>query len=246
MANNTSSQRARVSGSPGQHARLKGLFLATWPIFFTMLIAGYLLRSALPIPHIPQPVAGLLFILLAIALAAFVNGAEKKLGNFFKGAQGEEAVARELGFLSSDYRVFNCIEPGKQALLPSSGDYDHVVIGPTGIFVIETKNWSGSITLEDGAILYNGNTPDRPPIDQAKAAASSLRTKLTEACGQPVEVMPVICFAANTFQKGTAGSEGSVVCNLRDLNAVISDATSGRVDSDIQSKASAFLNGLIS
>lgn len=183
--------------------------------------------------------------MLAIVLAAFINGAEKKLGNFFKGAQGEEAVARELGFLSSDYRVFNCIESGKEALLPPNGDYDHVVIGPTGIFVVETKNWSGVITLDDGTIFYNGNKPDRPPLDQAKAAASSLRTTLTETCGQPVEVMPIVCFAANTFGKGTCGSEGVIVCNLRDLNVVISDTTSGRVDSDIQSKASAYLNGLI-
>ena len=210
-----------------------------------MLIAGYLLRSALPIPKIPQSVAGLLFIVLAVILAAFINGSERKLGNFFKGAEGEETVARELGFLSSDYRVFNCLASGKEALLPSNGDYDHVVIGPSGVFLIETKNWSGVITLEDGAILYNGKKPDRPPIDQVKSAASSLRTRLSEACGASVEVKPIICFAANTFKAGTAGSSGVVACNLRDLNSVISDSTEARLGSTIQSKAATFLNGLI-
>jgi len=241
-----SSKRAKVSGSPGQHARLKGLLLATWPIFFVMLIAGYLLRSALPSPEIPQPVAGLLFIILAIFLAAFVNGSERKLGNFFKGAQGEEIVARELAFLSSDYRVFNCIESGKEALLPSNGDYDHIVTGPSGIFLIETKNWSGAITLTDGKILYNGKTPDRPPIEQAKSAASNLRARLSEACGETVDVKPVICFAANTFISGTAGSSGVVICNLRDINSVLSATADARVSTDIQRKAAAFLDRLIS
>jgi hypothetical protein len=242
----TGRQRAQVSGSPGQHARLKGLLLATWPIFFVMLIAGYLLRSALPIPEIPQSVAGLMFIVLAILMVAFINGSERKLANFFKGAKGEETVARELAFLSSDYRVFNCVESGKEALLPSNGDYDHIVVGPSGVFLIETKNWSGTFTLENGCILYNGKKPARPPIEQVKSASSSLRSTLSEACNDSIEVKPIICFAANTFLAGTAGSSGVIVCNLRDLNSVISDSTDDRVASDIQSNASVFLNGLIS
>jgi len=243
----TDRKRAQVSGSPGQHARLKGLFLATWPIIFVVLVSGYLLRAALPVPYLPQSVAGLLFIALAVFLAACMNGVERKLANFNKGAQGEEAVARELGFLNADYRVFNCIESGREALLPSNGDYDHVVIGPTGIFLIETKNWSGTITLENGMILYNGRKPDRPPITQAKNAASSLGTRLKEACGITAEIKPVICFATDKFTSGTAGAEGVIVCNMRDLNAVITDKrATANIGSTVQIKASAFLNSLIS
>lgn len=240
-------KHARVSGSPGQHARLKGLFIATWPIVCVVLVSGYLLRAALPVPPIPQSVAGLLFIALAVFLAACMNGVERKLADFNKGAQGEEAVARELGFLSSDYRVFNCIESGREALLPSNGDYDHVVIGPTGVFLIETKNWSGTITLENSVILYNGRKPDRPPMAQVKSAASSLASRLKEACGIAVEIKPVICFATNKFTAGIAGADGVMVCNMRDLNSVITDRNSTTaLDSDIQAKTSAFLNSLIS
>ncbi len=234
-----------MSGSPGQHARMKGLLIATWPLFFAMLIAGYLARAALPVPEIPQVAAGVLFLILAVVLAAFISSSEEKLASFFKGAQGEEDVARELAFLSSDYRVFNCVESGKEALLPSNGDYDHIVIGPTGIFVIETKNWSGAVTLEDGQIRYNGKLPDRPPIEQVKAAAATMRKKLSEACAESVEITPVVCFAANTLKAGTAGSAGVTACNLRELNGVIADRSGSRVSSDIQAKASAYLNGLI-
>lgn len=224
---------------------MKGLLLATWPLFFAMLIAGYLARAALPIPDIPRVIAGILFLVLAVVLAAFINISESKLANFFKGAQGEEDVARELAFLSSDFRVFNCVESGKEALLPSNGDYDHIVIGPTGIFVIETKNWSGTVTLEDGRILYNGRTPDRSPIEQVRDAAASMREKLSDTCGETVTVTPLICFSANTLKSGTAGSAGVTACNLRDLNGVISDQSCERVPSNIQVKASAYLNGLI-
>jgi len=238
-------QRAKVSGSPGQHARLKGLFAAAWPLFFAMLAAGYLARAALPEPYIAPSIAGLLFLVLAVVLAAFLNSAETKLLSFFKGAKGEEDVARELAFLPHDYRVFNCIEFGNAALLPASGDYDHVVIGPAGIFVVETKNWSGTVTLEEGKILYNGNLPDRPPIDQVRAAAASLRNRLSEACGEKIEVKPVICFSANTLKSGTAGYQGVVACNLRELNSIVTDTSGGRVSSSIQAKAAAYLNGLV-
>ena len=58
------------------------------------------------------------------------------------GKVGEKKVARILHSLPSEYRVLNNI------IIPNSrgtSQIDHVVISPYGIFVIETKNYSGWI-----------------------------------------------------------------------------------------------------
>jgi Nuclease-related domain len=69
------------------------------------------------------------------------------------GWQGEKQVAQILNrTLSDDYFLLNDLY-----LREGGGDIDHIVLGPNGIFVLETKNWSGSISC-------NGDEWHRPGI----------------------------------------------------------------------------------
>jgi hypothetical protein len=58
------------------------------------------------------------------------------------GWQGEKEVTALLGHtLSDDYFLLNDLY-----LREGGGDIDHIVLGPNGVFVLETKNWNGSIS----------------------------------------------------------------------------------------------------
>ena len=58
------------------------------------------------------------------------------------GWQGEKSVTKLLSkTLSNDYSLINDVY-----LHDGGGDIDHIVLGPNGVFVLETKNWSGKIT----------------------------------------------------------------------------------------------------
>ena len=58
------------------------------------------------------------------------------------GWAGEKQVTKLLGSkLSDDYLLLNDLR-----LRSGGGDIDHIVLGPNGIFVLETKNWSGDVT----------------------------------------------------------------------------------------------------
>lgn len=60
---------------------------------------------------------------------------------FNGGLQGEKQVIKLLSrSLSDDYYLINDLY-----LKEGGGDIDHIVLAPAGIFVIETKNWSGTI-----------------------------------------------------------------------------------------------------
>jgi hypothetical protein len=92
--------------------------------------------------------------------------------SFYKGLQGEEAVSKELSRLSSDYTVFR----GMNTLY---GDVDFIVIGPTGIFVVEAKHWSGKIGLDRHGFLQDGNpTPDA--LGQIRVASALIQRLLRE------------------------------------------------------------------
>ncbi len=60
-----------------------------------------------------------------------------------KGSEGEKLVTRSLRQLNDNYYLINGI-----TLSDSRGDTDHIVLGPNGIFVIETKNYSGEISCD--------------------------------------------------------------------------------------------------
>jgi len=58
------------------------------------------------------------------------------------GLRGEKQVSKLLGSkLSDDYYLINDLY-----LRDGGGDIDHIVLGPNGIFVLETKNWKGNIS----------------------------------------------------------------------------------------------------
>lgn len=81
-------------------------------------------------------------ILAVVALLIAVSGWWVTAGGrldpipWMKGRDGERDVAARLEVLRSEgFEIFHGLRIGR-------GDVDHVVVGPTGVFVLETKAWS--------------------------------------------------------------------------------------------------------
>ncbi len=207
-----SSSFAKVYGSPGQGPRTLGPLRVFWPIIPICLAAGWLLHAALPVPHLSTSQAGVLFILLAVALAVFTGWSAKRLQSFLKGAEGEETVARILSFLPTNHTVFNDLQ-----LDPGGPAFDHIVVSPSGIFVIETKNWNGDITFQNGQVFCNGHAPSRPPLKQVKEEAAALLKHLSASGCPAAPVYPVICFVGNRPKGDLANVGGVRICTETDL-----------------------------
>jgi hypothetical protein len=90
-----------------------------------------------------------------------------------KGILGEEAVADALSELPPSYWVVHGVATGH-------GDVDHVVIGPTGVFALETKAWEGAFYRNRGQLYCNGQ-PAEHVLRQARSAAAQVRQLLLAA-----------------------------------------------------------------
>jgi hypothetical protein len=135
----------------------------------TVAVAGVLaLMGAWWWPTI-LPAIGLLFVLERLAGKGRVLDPE----NLRSGILGEEAVAEALAALPSSYWVLHGVATGH-------GDVDHVVIGPTGVFALETKAWRGSFYRKRGQLYSNGK-PAEQVLRQARGAAGQVRQHLLEA-----------------------------------------------------------------
>ncbi len=210
---------ARVYGSPGEAPRVLGLLRAFWPLLVICLVTGYLLRAWFPKPYLSVSTVGVLFFLVAVATALLLAWGDRRLGHFLKGAKGEEWVAHELAFLSSDYTVFNGLRlrGGKQ-------NFDHIIVAPAGVFVVETKNWRGAVGFKDGKlVLPDGKEPSRPPLKQVKAATAELVSYIDDAgCGD-LPVYSVLCFLGTELPEELMNVNGVVVCKGEKLADVLQE-----------------------
>jgi hypothetical protein len=97
---------------------------------------------------------------------------DKDRAAYRSGALGENAVASALRDLPANFWVIHDVPA-------PFGNLDHVVIGPTGIFVIETKNWRGVVSADGtGELLLNTLPLDKPYIRQFVSRMLDVRDKI--------------------------------------------------------------------
>ncbi|MCW2902045.1 MAG: hypothetical protein JWO67_4310, partial [Streptosporangiaceae bacterium] len=105
------------------------------------------------------------------------------------GAVGEELVAAELSKLVSKdprWRVLHAIPVGT-----NDADIDHLVVGPAGVFTLNSKHHPGArIWVGGSTLMVNGVR--HPYIGNSRHEAGRAARLLTAACGFPVMVMGVI------------------------------------------------------
>ena len=106
------------------------------------------------------------------------------------GADGEEKVAKRLQALGEEWRVIHSLPVGER-----DSDIDHVVIGPAGVFTLNTKNRSGSkVWVAERSFLVNGQRTDY--LRNSYFEADRASKYLSAACGARIPVEPIIVVMA--------------------------------------------------
>jgi hypothetical protein len=154
-------------GSPGRSAlaayrRRRALELAGWTRSLTWrvpLVAAAGLAADVLAARVGLPRAGL----AGLAVVALFGWRlrfrpSEQARTWQRGAQGERRTARLLDRLTRDgFVVFHDL-----AVPGSPANVDHLVIGPTGLFVIDSKQWTGSVHQgADGLVWHNHYPLDR-------------------------------------------------------------------------------------
>jgi hypothetical protein len=153
----------RPGGSAlGAYRQRRATELAAWtrtlawraPLVAAVGLTGVVLTTRAGLPH-----AGLLGLAVAALMGWRLRFRPSEQARAWqRGAQGERHTARLLDRLTRDgyVVVHDLAVPGSPANL------DHLVIGPSGVFVIDSKQWTGSIHQGiDGLVWHNFYRLDR-------------------------------------------------------------------------------------
>jgi hypothetical protein len=116
-----------------------------------------------------------------------------------RGTRGEQLVAQRLEALLADTDVLLLHD---RRLPRSRTNIDHLAIGPGGVTVIDTKNYTGKIRTETRGGLLHPRTEHllisgrdhTKLIDSARRQVAAIATIL-ERAGQPVDVRGALCMA---------------------------------------------------
>jgi hypothetical protein len=136
---------------------------------FSIVVVGG--GAAVLVGFVLHPILGLLFA-LALARPAF-----RQYGmatRYRKGLVGEELVSTLLASLSDDFYLINDV-----TLRGHGGNIDHVLVGPCGVLIIETKNYRGVIKCDRDRWFVDGR-PIKSISKQATRGAMAVKECLID------------------------------------------------------------------
>jgi hypothetical protein len=171
------------------------------------------------------------FIVLIIAMARRSLAIIERRRNTNLGYFGERIVAEHLEPLkAAGHKVLHDVPVGDPPAGSTTPPFnlDHVVVGPAGIFAIETKTrrkGRARVGFMAHEIIYDGRAlsypwgEDRYGLDQALRQAEWLCTHLERQLGRTVPVYPLLVFPGWMIIRKAAGAVN--VLNPRELPAAI-------------------------
>jgi hypothetical protein len=204
----------RLLRAPGESAlrtlthlndRLFHLFIGAFAI--PVVISGVLLAITTQLEPGWQPLGlGLTLVALLVSLfcvARIIAGTFEETRNRDLGYFGERIVGEALDPLKAQgFRVFHDVPAGDDS---HPFNLDHVVVGPTGVFAIETKTrrkrrgasrpgYAEHEIIYDGQVLAYPWGEDTHGLAQTLRQAAWLRAWLHDLLGAEIPVHPILTF----------------------------------------------------
>jgi hypothetical protein len=130
-----------------------------------------------------------------------------------RGATGERRTARLLGPLERQGWVVlhDLAVPGSRANL------DHLVIGPGGVFVVDSKQYRGRLQLDPSGRLWHGRYPLIPTLRAVEFEAD----RAAQVLADPQVVVPIVAVHDAQVPWGKVVTQGVPVVSARRLPSML-------------------------
>jgi hypothetical protein len=195
---------AKVLGKAGRYVEDQTVRKAQQFVLYCLIgvsvcavASGFLLARSFGAIKV-SPWVSIPFLFLTVGLILLGNqllrrktdALERERISFRKGAVGEALIGYILEGLPDDYCVLN-------DLTTPFGNIDHVVVGPTGVFAIDAKNWRGIVDSDgSGELLINGNPTNKNEVKRLVATCAETKKKIKTLCNYEPFIRAVLAFTS--------------------------------------------------
>jgi hypothetical protein len=208
------------------------------------LVEGAILSSMVPLGVVSGWFRTAVAVLTIGGMWLFVKWTLRKLADLDmereamrRGAAGEWQVGDALSNLPDEFFVVNDVST-------SSGNLDHIVIGPTGVFVLDAKNWRGVVAADgSGELLLNGKATEKPVVRQLVGRMMGIREKVVRlAPGLDPYFQAVLVFTAARVDASWGATHNAHCVRGEQLHNYIVEKNNGRLGpGEVERIAQAFL-----
>lgn len=129
-------------------------------------------------------------LVVVVVLVKFLWSTIKDIQVRVQGAGGELGVKMTLRGLDDRFRILGSVVIGNK------GDMDFIVVGPTGVWVIEVKSHKGRIRIENNRLLRDNRPFDKNFIRQVWGATYALKDELKKRISMNMHIQPVVVFSS--------------------------------------------------
>lgn len=159
-------------------------------VLLVLIIVLLLTQSA---PPTVAALAALACIIFIIQLAdPFIMFFKRKSNQFYRGWGGELDIKKALEKLPDDFTVFQDVIIGKE-----KGNIDFVVLGKSGLFILEVKSHKGEISYNGSELTINGRTfRDKNFFRQVHGQTWALKNYLKQQTGEDIFIHSAIVFSS--------------------------------------------------
>ena len=175
---------------------------------------------------------------MAAAATRMRNRAERvdrAAQNYRAGEEGERRCSELLvqlapdGFFTLDDR---CLPEAK-------GNLDHLVVGPPGVFIVDSKNWSGTLAIEGRTLRQNGRRRDNA-VEAVRSQAAGIAERLEDA-GLRSDLRPVLCFVGEAQLADRSVLDPVHLVNADDLTPFLRSLPRVLSGADVDTRVAALL-----
>lgn len=208
-------------GYPGRSAAdaihrkfVRQLYFAVFIFTFGGLLAGWSFHGLLPLPPHNELIIALIIVFIGwIALKNIqevdrtMEDYQRERENWRRGVDGELLIAEELRTALPDgFFIINDI------IKRRGGNIDHIIVGPTGVFAINAKNWKGTVTPSaDGELLINKRPTSHREVHRLAGTAKELKNAILSGVKVDLFVQPLLIFESTRVEV-PSGKVGVVHC----------------------------------
>lgn len=205
------------------------------PRLLLMVASAFLSQLSSETSEIALPVSGRLVslatgVILALGAAIGLLRPSRSELAWRKGASGERQVGRALDSLSRKgvVSLHDLPVPGSRA------NIDHVAVGPSGVFVVDAKQYKGKLQVRSrGSALWINGRNRSHLLDQVHTQAEIVEGVLRQAGLADIKVQPALCFVGTEIPLFSPNRvDGVVLCTPNALRRRIAPTKSAALSPD--------------
>lgn len=124
-----------------------------------------------------------------LILGSLLERFAMEINNRVRGRDAEEDVQEELEDMPNDFVILSNLN------IENRGDIDKIVVGPTGIWVVEVKSHAGYIVYDGNELTRDGEQLEKNFLSQVWAETFAVENILKQNLKRKFKIQPVLVFS---------------------------------------------------